>query len=474
MREEDRSPETERTEPGQSARTKRTGALASLPRPVFAALVGALLLLALVAGAYACLLAGPGMLRRAETTSTAAIEEAAPEETAPEPETKPEAEAKPETEPEAEPEPEPDDTEVEEARLLAVSTSLGAREERALLDADYRTELSLPAEGLTVTADETIAALYLIWADSPGEWELESGGAVQRAGQDGFLHELVLPDDPSATLTIRPPAAGTGLCDLYAYSAGKLPADVQQWSLLRGKADLLIFSTHADDELVFFGGLIPYYAAVRGKAVQLVYMTTNAFDEGDYRVRPHEALNGLWTAGARYYPVTNKQPDRLCQTLRQAEELYGTEQFRMFQVEQIRKYRPDVIVTQDHDGEYGHGAHLLTVRSLEWAVPVAANGLYYAELAERYGAWDTPKTYLHLYGPAEERTVLDYETPAEALGGRTPFETARLAYEKHETQQKWDFEVYGFGSAYDSHSFGLFRTLVGPDEERRDLFEHLP
>ena len=60
-----------------------------------------------------------------------------------------------------------------------------------------------------------------------------------------------------------------------------------------------------------------------------------------------------------------------------------------------------------------------------------------------------------------------------ALGGRTPFEQAVLAFEKHVTQQRWQFEVYGFGSEYDSHSFGLYRSRVGPDTARNELFEHM-
>lgn len=450
---EQRSCGAEKTAPARPGPGAR---LARIPLPRFAALVGALFLLSALACAGAFLLRGRG--QAAADEETALIAAAAPEESpaAPEAETAPE-ERTPET-----------------ARLLSVSTSLGEEQSLLLLDGDYRTDVSLRDMAITVRAEEKIAALYLIWGDYPETWELEVEGVRYDEGKNGFLHELVLLESPADSLTIRTPAAGTRLCDLYAYAAGTLPDEVQQWSCPEEKAELLIFSTHADDELVFFGGLIPYYAQVCGKKVQLVYMTTNYYDEDDYRLRPHEALNGLWTAGARVYPMTNMQPDHLCWSVEEAEKLYDKEQFLAFQVEQIRRFKPEVIVAQDHNGEYGHGVHQLAVRTLERAVEAAADSAQFPESAAEYGVWDTPKTYLHLYGPKEERTVLNYETPAAVLGWRSPFEIALLAYEKHETQQKWDFEVYGYESEYDSHSFGLYRSLVGPDEERRDLFEHLP
>ena len=104
---------------------------------------------------------------------------------------------------------------------------------------------------------------------------------------------------------------------------------------------------------------------------------------------------------------------------------------------------------------------------------LAADAGYEPESAGRWGLWDTPKTYLHLYGPEEERTVLDYETPLAAFGGKTAFEVAREAYALHKSQQKLHFRVYGFDSGFDSHSFGLYRSLVGPDAERNDLMENI-
>ena len=55
-----------------------------------------------------------------------------------------------------------------------------------------------------------------------------------------------------------------------------------------------------------------------------------------------------------------------------------------------------------------------------------------------------------------------------------PFEVAQEAYRQHLTQQKWvGFYVYNFGHPQDSHRYGLYRSLVGPDEDKNDLMEHV-
>ena len=110
---------------------------------------------------------------------------------------------------------------------------------------------------------------------------------------------------------------------------------------------------------------------------------------------------------------------------------------------------------------------------MEQAVELAADESYDPDSLARYGAWNTPKLYIHLYGDPAERTMLNYETPLDAFGGQTGFEVAQKALLEHHSQLQWDFEVYSFDSPYDTHSFGLYRSLVGPDVEKNDLMENI-
>ncbi|MBQ3482023.1 MAG: PIG-L family deacetylase [Oscillospiraceae bacterium] len=393
---------------------------------------------------------------------------AAPEpSSAPEPVLTPEPALTPESSSAAEPLPSAEP----EARRLEIRLSAGEATAQ-LLDGNPETCCRF-AEGaeLLVTADEDIGALYLLWYDRPQLWTLELSAESLSCGAQGFLHEFVPLPRGERELTIRfPQTESIRLSEIRAYSPGRMPDDVQIWQSPCEQADILLFPAHADDEFIFFGGIIPLYAAERGLDVQLVYMISHY---GSLRIRCHELLDALWFAGIRHYPVVNDAPDREIYSLGDAEYIYGKTSFLDFQVEQIRRFRPLVIVTHAENGEYKQGCHILSALSMERAVVLAADESYQSESAARWGVWDTPKTYLHLYGNEKERTVLDFETPLDAFGGKTAFTVAEEAFALHASQAELSFRVYESGHAYDCHSFGLYRSLVGPDRERRDLMENL-
>ena len=381
----------------------------------------------------------------------------------------------PEPTPEPAPQVLPPDDEYPAGRL-ALTLAPDDRAAWRILDDNYWTDHTLGAYGsLTLTAEAPISSMYIIFGTVPGTWQLETETGVYSFGEHGFLHEYVKLEEPADRVTLSFSGEGVMIRDIYAYTDGYPPSYVQTWNEITDGADILIFSTHNDDELLFMGGMIPYYSAVRALKVQVCYMTSNyQATFSNYRFRPHEALNGLWTAGTHYYPVTNPVPDIECETIWDAQRVYGEDQFLEFQVEMIRRFKPLVVVTQAEDGEYGHGAHILTALSAERAVYAAADPTQFPDSAQRYGVWDTPKTYLHKYGPWDEITILNYEQPAEALGGRTPFEVAQAAYRMHVTQQQWTgFFVYSYDHPQDSHRYGLFRSLVGPDIYKNDLMENV-
>ena len=350
------------------------------------------------------------------------------------------------------------------------------RAARNLLDDNYYSDYTFPAgTEITLTAEKEISSLYIIFGSYPDEWTLRTEDGDQLCGREGYLHEYVRLDTPSKSVRICLPDYDVLFRDIYAFTDGYLPDFVQTWQTIEDGADILLFSTHYDDELLFFGGLIPYYSADRGARVQVVYMTSNYLTNfSNYRFRPHEALNGLWVCRDHFYPVTHEVQDYECPSYWDAVYYYGEDGFTEFQVEMIRRFKPLVVVTQAENGEYGHGAHILNALSVERAVEAAADPDQFPDSAERYGVWDTPKTYLHNYGDPDEYTWLSYERISPALGWKTPFQTAQEAYLQHVTQQQWvGFYVYSFGHPYDSHRLGLYRSLVGPDEEHDDLLEHV-
>ena len=187
-------------------------------------------------------------------------------------------------------------------------------------------------------------------------------------------------------------------------------------------------------------------------------------------VRPHELLNGLWHAGIRNYPVIGPFADRWSDTVAEAEETLSRYDAAIFLTEQLRRFKPSVVIGHDLNGEYGHAQHIINARALTDAVEAAADKDVFPESANTYGIWNTPKLYLHLY-PKNE-IVMDWYQSLSAFGGKTAMEVAREAFALHASQQGF-FYVYGEGDDWDSRRFGLYRSMVGPDVIGGDVFEHI-
>ena len=103
-------------------------------------------------------------------------------------------------------------------------------------------------------------------------------------------------------------------------------------------------------------------------------------------------------------------------------------------------------------------------------IKFAADEKKYPASAKEYGVWDVPKCYIHLW--SENVIDMDWRQPLKAFGGRTAFEIAEEGFRCHISQQKTDYHVEDWGP-WDNSLFGLYRSLVGPDEEKNDFFENL-
>lgn len=346
----------------------------------------------------------------------------------------------------------------------AVFTLSSGKSAAQLKDGRYTSKAACKSgEVLTISADEEIWSVYLMFDRPTGGYTVESGGQDQACGTAGFLHEVVRPGTPSKEIRIILPE--TTLCDVSVYAKGELPASVQDWSAPYDDCDMLLIPTHADDEHIFFGGIMPYYAGEQQKKVQVAYLT-NHWGEP---YRPHELLNGLWEVGVRAYPIISDFSDYYSGSLDHAKTLYNTDKMLAYQVELIRRFKPEVIIGHDVNGEYGHGVHQLNSWLLRQAAEQSGNAQFFPESAQKYGVFDVQKTYLHLY--PENQLLMDVDTPLNAFGGKTAYEMAVAGFAKHASQQKW-FSVEKSGK-YDCRKFGLYRTTVGPDSGIGDFLENV-
>lgn len=317
-------------------------------------------------------------------------------------------------------------------------------------------------------AQEPVSRIYIM-LDKPGKWSVTlPDGRVLESCEYGFIHELA----DFGTKTDRfemDISAGSRVAEIFAFTDGKLPDWVQIWEPPCENADLLVLPTHADDEFLWFGGVLPYYAGELGYEVQVVYLTNHY----NMAIREHERLNGLWAVGVRHYPIVGEQFTDLDKTKKYdaAAETFGYQNVLAFQVEMLRRFHPRVVVAHDIKGEYGHGAHILNARTLLEALEMTGDPDAFPQSAKEYGVCKVQKCYLHLW--EENRITVKWNRlKLEKFGGRSALEMARLGFEKHQTQTAF-YEVKDIGLC-DCRIFGLAYTNVGYDTpDTNDMFEHV-
>lgn len=368
--------------------------------------------------------------------------------------------------------------------------------------ADITEKCRITAEnGMSViSCDEEIQGIYIEWKKTPSEWYATVRGNRQTYGQNGFLHEYVEVGTTSVSLSVA--SFKSNAYSYTVYGKGDLPDSVQRWDAPCKKADLMLLSTHADDEHLFFAGILPYYAGEKNYNVQVVYMVDHAKTS---KSRPHELLNGLWAVGVRNYPIIGEPPDLYSESLKAGYSAfeksgYTKDYFADFLVKNIRRFKPLVIVGHDINGEYGHGAHMVYTDALINASKLTANADYDSESAEKHGVYTVPKIYLHLY--EENRIIMDWDSlKLEKFGGRTAFRVSvEEGFAEHKSQHytwfaKWsgyydtwnvksaaDIEklpgkagVYKIvkGEGFSPRIFGLYSSTVGGDILKNDFFENI-
>ena len=331
---------------------------------------------------------------------------------------------------------------------------------------------------------EEIHGVYVCFGDGPVPWQLEvkHKGIWQAVYEStgAYAHEFVPLEEGASEFRIMPRAenksVSLAITELFVFGPGDIPDYVQRWQPAPEKADLMVLAAHPDDEVLFFGGVLPTYAGERKKSVVVVYMTCGTMQ------RRSELLNGLWAMSVRTYPEIAYFYDKYTTKLDKGYDIWGKKKTNAYLVEMLRRYRPDVVVTHDVNGEYGHGAHRVCADAMTNCVGFAADPASFPESAG-YGPWQVKKLYLHLYG--ENAIEMDWDQPLSAFDGKTAYEMALEGYachvSQHEAGQKNPatgkfeyFTVEPRDSENSCYRFGLRLSTVGPDVNGNDLFENIP
>lgn len=326
--------------------------------------------------------------------------------------------------------------------------------------------------GIRIPDDAVAGAIRIEWMFDPSGFEMIEFDADQkelrrRTQADTFPNICtmftLLPD--AKLVQLKMTAKGQQVGRITLYSEGILPGDVQTWLPPVEKADLMAVSAHQDDEVLFLGGTIPYSDVVCGRPTVTVYMANCG------RERRREALDCLWEMGSRHYPEFVNLKDERVESIKAGVQLWGgKDNILKEMVERIRRYKPEVIVTQDLNGEYGHNQHKIVARAMKYAVEAAADPARYPDSYNQYGAWQVKKLYIHLL--KDNQIKMDWSSPRAECGGLSLLQVAKNGMAKHASQTGY-FSIKD-SSKYDNSLFGLQVSTVGEDAAKDDFFENIP
>ena len=331
-----------------------------------------------------------------------------------------------------------------------------------------------PWIAITAPEGKPIAGLYVCFGNMPESWEIQTSDDGKDwftavPGDTRFLHAYVALPQPAQHVRLAVTSekkTALRINDLFVLSEGDLPDWVQVWQPTEEKADILFLSTHPDDELIFFGGAIPTYAVEQQRKVVVAYFTRSN------TTRSSELLNGLWHMGVRTYPVIGNFKDSYAKNLKAAYKSAGGKgKVNEWIVGLYRQYKPEVVVTQDTNGEYGHKQHMMIADAAQNCIALAANEDEFTASTIAYGTWQVKKLYLHLY--PENQITFDWTVPLKSMNGATGIELAEEAYTLHKTQASSGMSVTETGTKYDNRVFGLAFTTVGEDVRKDDFLENI-
>ena len=376
--------------------------------------------------------------------------------------------------PAPEPTPEPEQIRQDLTSLCKFGCSQKSITNKLLTDNNLRSSVILEnGTEMTYSWKETVCvdALYLFAYTPPDAFRIIQRDSAKNVLSDEEVKPARMcfsyPIEEGCRMVTVQSIGRSKINDFRVFGQGStFPEHVVWWTPTeeRDHCDLLLVSTHFDDEILMMGGVLPIYAGEQKRDCAVIYMVNE-----DDRVRQMEAMQGLWEMGVKREPIA------LSFTFRSMEKALENDASGVFKkddlatvVKLLRQIRPLVVVTHDVDGEYGHREHIKTSAIVRRAVELASDPNYDPASAAEYGIWQVQKEYIHLW--KENPLELDIRSPLPHMGGRSAYAVAAKAFTYHKTQQKWFLQ--STNKAFPIGSFGLYFTSVGPDSGINDMFEN--
>jgi LmbE family N-acetylglucosaminyl deacetylase len=319
---------------------------------------------------------------------------------------------------------------------------------------------------ITPPSGTAVTGLWLSWLTPPGAYTIENAGGTivhSQSNEECYIEFVDIPQTAqSGALTLR--SAGVLALGEVRVFSGPPDEKVKTFVPPAEQCDILIIAAHPDDDVLYFGPIVPAYAVNRGYKVQVVILTPCS------RRRIEECMYGQWMLGNRFTPVFGPFKDVYSESLAVGERAWGAEAVSEYIVEQIRRFKPSVVIAHDLEGEYGHGAHMVAAKHTLLCVKSSADANFHPASAGLHGVWTVAKCYLHLY--KQNAVVMNWNMPVPSMGGKTALAIARTAFLEHVTQAPFNMDVRTGGKTSVLH-FGLAYTRIGNDVAKNDFMENV-
>ncbi|QQL46276.1 PIG-L family deacetylase [Sulfuriroseicoccus oceanibius] len=275
----------------------------------------------------------------------------------------------------------------------------------------------------------------------------------------------------------------------------EIPLTAFAFEPLPEKAALLVINPHPDDEGLFYGGTLAYYSQVRNLPTVMMSMTSgdsgiSVSDPADRFLREDEMRNAARAYGVKYEPIFARFDDggSSIETLETWTQFPNTgddaadylSPFTGNPVEYtarvIRKLRPEVLLTSDSGGDYGHLDHRHTSAAVVAAYAMAADSsvTILDDEGNPLPAWAVTKFYVHDadFDDANHLGHLFHnywETPYDELGGATAREVTQQGLLAHQSQnidyvtRTYYGQAYWGGQYEPGELWSMLESTVGLD-----------
>ncbi len=236
------------------------------------------------------------------------------------------------------------------------------------------------------------------------------------------------------------------------------------WQDQPEKAAIMLVHAHPDDEGIYFGGAITYYSVCRQLPMVVICMTN-----WDVPHRVEELKCAIWTYGLRNPPIFAPFADScLGQDLQCCWDHWGGKDNAVrYLTEQVRRYKPDVILCMDFNGEYGHPNHMGAGIAAADSFFAAPDPQRYPEQLSTLDTWQPKKCYVHLH--STNPVWHDWDITCDALNGLNTREVTDQGLACHVSQGEKHVNL----GPWDARQWGLYGTVVGLDTYDSDFMQNI-